>query len=292
MIRRASPPAPLPKQAKAGPWGHGEGSHPARFRRGTPRGAGRGCGKWARARKAGAGGAGARGGWGPAPALPRVAAAAAPGPASPGQHRSLFTSPAAPPSLPPATRAAAAAASPSRLRAPPALLPPAPASAPPGGGSSGERARRGPSARRLPPALAGVGPHCPAPSRPEAHGGALLPAPLPRAPRGPGSPARGCGCGADSRAPWALGLSPDLGEKSRRDGEGGRGSWSLFTDIASSDFSSHLQPSFLARGKIQVAAAKAERTGTHPLGGSDAPGSPFVVRSALTPWTLNGTSAS
>ena len=178
--------------------------------------------------------------------------------------------------LPPATRAAAAASS--RLRAPPGA-PPRPLQPQPrsGGGSSGERARRGPSARRLPPALAGVGPHCPAPSRPEAHGGAPpLPAPLPRAPRGPGSPVRAAAAAVRnsprSRGRWGF---PGAGRRGKRQKEQeGRsgwegGSWSLFPVLASSDFSSHLPTLLLGLGsKIQVAGvAKAERTGDPPARG-------------------------
>ena len=75
----------------------------------------------------------------------------------------------------------------------------------------------------------------------------------------------------------------------------GRGSWSFFSRLASSDFSSHLPTRLLGLGsKIQVAGlATAERTGDPSLPGAAmlvALHSWFVLPSR--PWPLSGTSTS
>lgn len=299
MIRAPLPTSPpSQKQAKAGPRGARGKGHIPRGSAAGPRGArAGGCGKRARAREAGAEALGRAAAGARHRRSRAAAAAAAPGPASPRQHRSLFTSPgpaALPPSRPPHA--------PPPPPPPASALPPAPlparsslSLAPAAAAAASERAAGRAHAASLPPSP-GWGPIVP-PRRGRRPTAAPRPSPRPY-PARPAARDRRCArlrprCGTP-RAPVGVGAFPEPGvegkdKKSRRDGVGGRGGHGLFFPFLHLQiFLVTSQPCFLAwevKSKL-LGWPRRSAPGTHPLGGSDARGSAFVVRSALTPLAL------
>ena len=270
MIRAPLPTPPLQKQAKAGPRGAGGRGHIPRGSTAGPLGArAAGCEGRVRAREAGAEALGRAAAGARHRRSGAAAAAAAPGPASPRQHRSLFTS-RVPAALPPATRAAAAAASP-LLRAPTRATPhPAPRSRParslqpqPRSSRSGERATApGPERTPLParPRQGGA-----PSSRPFAAGGPGGAPPLPAA---PGEPVRAAAA-AEPGCPRTVGVGAYPRRGVRRGEEKRLGASSLFPRSPGPcifTFSRHLPTQLLGFGsKIEVAGlAKAERTANPP----------------------------